>query len=154
MKGIMIGTNMKHSMKILALILPMLLLAGGAKADERMNGMVGLWYGPYNGFSFEYDLIAQFWKSKEWMGTITGPFVMDEIGSESNRFGFGFVAGKRINEKGTYGASVALFTQNRWGDFSNSQVGAEAKLSLLVFGVKLGLIEDWKKLYWQVGLSY
>lgn len=131
-----------------------LALAAPARADERMNGMVGLWYGPYNGFSFEYDLIAQFFKSKEWMGNFTGPYIMDEIGSESNRFGVGFAMGRRIPETGTFGATAAFIGQNRWGRFSHTDWGAEAKMSVWIFGAKIGLIEDWKKLYWQVGLSY
>lgn len=129
-------------------------LASPPRADERMNGMVGLWYGPYNGFSFEYDLIAQFFKSKEWMGNITGPFIMDEIGSQSNRFGAGFAMGMRVSEKGTFAGTAAFIGQNRWDHFSHTDWGAEAKISIWVFGVKLGLMEDWKKLYWQVGLSY
>ncbi|MDQ3002287.1 MAG: hypothetical protein M3Y08_13625 [Fibrobacterota bacterium] len=141
-------------MKILARFFVLLILTGAARADERMNGMVGLWYGPYNGFSFEYDLIAQFWKSKEWMGTITGPYISEEIGTKSNRYGIGFVAGRRVDEKGTFAGSVTLFNENRWERFSKTETGAEAKLSLFVVGMKLGLIEDWKKLYWQVGLSY
>ena len=125
-----------------------------ARAEERMNGMVGLWYGPYNGYSFEYDLIAQFFKSQDWMGNITGPYICDEIGSTSNRFGAGFATGKRLNEKGTFAGNLAFIGQNRWGHFSETQWGAEAKLTLFVFGMKMGLMEDWKKLYWQVGLSY
>lgn len=139
------------------IVLATLLLACFAsppRADERMNGMVGLWYGPYNGFSFEYDLIAQLFKSKEWMGNITGPFIMDEIGSQSNRFGAGFAMGMRVNEKGTFAGTAAFIGQNRWDRFSHTDWGAEAKISIWVFGVKLGLMEDWKKLYWQVGLSY
>lgn len=131
-----------------------LILISGARSEERMNGMVGLWYGPYNGFSFEYDLIAQFFKSKNWMGNFTGPFLMEEIGSESNRFGAGFAAGVRHPERGTYGFTAAIFAQNRWDRFSRTEVGAEAKLSLLIFGVKLGMAEDWEKFYWQAGLSY
>jgi hypothetical protein len=127
---------------------------GAARADERMNGMVGLWYGPYNGFSFEYDLIAQFWKSKEWMGNITGPYLSDEIGTESNRFGIGFVTGMRVEGKGTYAAGVTLFGQNRWEEFSDTEIGAEARLTILMIGAKVGLTENWEKLYWQVGLSY
>ena len=137
-----------------ALLAAYLAAPAPARADERMNGMVGLWYGPYNGYSFEYDLIAQFFESKEWMGNITGPFIEDEIGSESNRFGAGFATGMRVNEKGTFAATASFIGQNRWGDFHNTQWGAEARISLFVFGVKLGLIEDWKKLYWQIGLSY
>jgi hypothetical protein len=130
------------------------LLATGARADERMNAMVALWYGPYNNVSFEYDLIAQFFKSTGWMGNITGPYVSEEIGLESNRFGVGFVAGRRVRERGTFAAAVTVFGQNKWDHFSKTEMGAEARLSLFVFGVKLGLVEDWKKLYWQVGLSY
>lgn len=125
-----------------------------ARADERMNGMVGLWYGPYNGFSFEYDLIAQLFKSQNWMGNITGPFILDEIGTESNRFGAGFAMGMRVDEKGTFAGTAAFIGQNRWERFSRTEWGAEVKLSIWIFGAKLGLIEDWKKLYWQVGLSY
>ena len=132
----------------------LLLFIGTGKTEERMNGMIGLWYGPYNGPSFEYDLIAQFWKSKGWMGTITGPYISEEIGWQSNRIGVGFVAAKRVAEKGTFGASVTLFNENRWSEFSNSQIGAEARLSLYIFGIKLGLIDDWKKMYWQAGISY
>src|SRR4051812_40649592 len=84
---------------------------GAARAEERMNAMVGLWYGPYNGYSFEYDLIAQFWKSKDWMGNITGPYISDEIGTESNRLGIGFVTGRRVDERGTFAAAVTLFAQ-------------------------------------------
>jgi hypothetical protein len=146
-----IGTMKKYMLRALALTV---LLSAGAKAEERMNAMVGLWYGPYNNFSFEYDLIAQFFKSQEWMGNITGPYVSDEIGLESNRFGIGFVTGRRMNEKGTFAAAVTLFEQNKWDRFSETDVGAEARLSLFIFGVKLGLIENWKKLYWQVGFSY
>ncbi|MBW8886295.1 MAG: hypothetical protein JF616_00950 [Fibrobacteres bacterium] len=148
-----------------AFSLSLLLLAAAARADEpsssssssageRLNGMVGLWYGPYNGYSFEYDLIAQFFKSKEWMGNFTGPYLMDEAGSESNRVGAGFAMGVRMPEKGTYGFTADFFAQNRWGHFSRSEYGAEAKLSLLIFGVKVGMVEDWKKFFWQVGLSY
>jgi hypothetical protein len=131
-----------------------LLLAAGTRAEERMNAMVALWYGPYNNFSFEYDLIAQFFKSEGWMGNITGPYVSEEIGLESNRFGVGFAAGSRVKERGTFAAAATLFGQNKWDRFSKTEMGAEARLSLFVFGVKLGLVEDWKKLYWQVGLSY
>ena len=130
------------------------LLSVGARADERMNALVGLWYGPYNSFSFEYDLIAQLFKSKEWMGNITGPYLSDEVGLESNRAGFGFAMGMRGNERGTFAGAVTLFEQNKWDHFSHTDVGAEARLSLFLFGMKLGLVEDWKKLYWQVGLSY
>ncbi|MEO6097025.1 MAG: hypothetical protein ABIW76_15635 [Fibrobacteria bacterium] len=124
--------------------------AGG----ERMNAMVGLWYGPYNSFSFEYDLIAQFFKSKGWMGNITGPYISDEIGIRSNRFGIGFATGMRGKERGTFAAAMTLFEQNRWDEFLKTEIGAEARLSLFLVGMKLGLIEDWKKLYWQVGFSY
>jgi hypothetical protein len=124
--------------------------AGG----ERMNAMVGLWYGPYNSFSFEYDLIAQFFKSKEWMGNITGPYISEEIGIRSNRIGIGFVTGMRAKERGTFAAAMTLFGQNQWDEFSKTEIGAEARLSLFLIGMKLGLIEDWKKLYWQVGFSY
>jgi hypothetical protein len=127
---------------------------GAVKADERMNAMVGLWYGPYNGYSFEYDLIAQFWKSNGWKGNITGPYLSDEIGTESNRLGIGFATGRRVDERGTFAVGATLFEQNRWGRFSETDIGAEARMSLFIFGVKLGLIENWKKLYWQVGLSY
>ncbi len=127
---------------------------GAAKAEERMNALAALWYGPYNGFSFEYDLIAQFHESKDWMGNITGPYLSDEIGTESNRLGIGFATGKRVEEKGTFAAGVTLFEQGRWGRLSSPDIGAEARLSLFLFGTKLGLIENWKKLYWQVGLSY
>ena len=137
-----------------ALWLSLLLCCGAAQAGERLNGMVGLWYGPYNGYSFEYDLIAQFFESKEWMGNFTGPYLMEEIGTESNRVGAGFAMGLRLPERGTYGFTTAFFAQNRWGRFSHTDYGAEAKLSLLVFGVKVGLVEDWKKFYWQFGLSY
>jgi hypothetical protein len=88
------------------------------------------------------------------MGNITGPYVSEEIGLESNRFGVGFVAGRRVQERGTFAAAVTLFGQNKWDHFSKTEMGAEARLSLFIFGVKLGLVEDWKKLYWQVGLSY
>jgi hypothetical protein len=126
----------------------------GPSGGERMNAMVGLWYGPYNSFSFEYDLIAQFFKSKEWMGNITGPYISEEIGIRSNRFGIGFATGMRAKERGTYAAAMTLFGQNRWDEFSKTEIGAEARLSLFLVGMKLGLIEDWKTLYWQVGLSY
>jgi hypothetical protein len=129
------------------------LLAGAARADERMNGMVAAWYGPYNGFSFEYDLIAQFWKSQNWMGNITGPYIADEVGTESNRFGAGFVTGSRVDERGTFAAAVTFFGENRWERFSRLEPGAEARLSLFIFGTKVGLI-NWDKIYWQVGLSY
>jgi hypothetical protein len=122
--------------------------------DERMNAMAAIWYGPYNGFSFEYDLIAQFWKTKDWKGNITGPYVSDEVGTESNRFGIGFVAGQRVDQKGTFAGAVTLFGQNRWERFSRTELGAEARLSLFIFATKLGLIDHWNKLYWQVGLSY
>ncbi len=49
-----------------------LILAQPTHADERMNGMVGLFYSSYNQVGFEYDLIAQFNKSKEWMGILKG----------------------------------------------------------------------------------
>jgi hypothetical protein len=145
---------MDVGMKPVIAFLLVLAGAGAAHADERMNAMVGLWYGPYNGYSFEYDLIAQFWKSKEWMGNITGPYISDEIGTESNRVGIGFATGKRLEAKGTYAAGITLFGQNKWDDFSEMDMGAEVRMSLLIFGAKLGLIENWKKLYWQVGLSY
>ena len=128
-------------------------LAGAARADERMNGMVGGWYGPYNGFSFEYDLIAQFWKSQNWMGNITGPYVSDEAGTKTNRVGAGFVTGRREDEKGTFAISVTVFEQNRWSHFSQNDFGEEARISLFIFGVKMGLINN-EKLYWEVGLSY
>ncbi len=138
-----------------ALILALILAAGvpAIRAEERMNGMVGLWYGPYNGYSFEYDLIAQFFKSKGWMGNYTGPFLMDEIGTESNRFGIGFAAGVRDPERGSYGLTGAAFAQKRWGG-PGTRVGSGAKLTLLLFGMKLGMAEDWEKFYWQAGLSY
>lgn len=140
--------------RLRAVLLALGLAMGALRAEERMNGMVALWYGPYNGFSFEYDLIAQFFKSKEWMGNFTGPFLMDEIGTESNRFGAGFAAGLRRPERGTYGLTAAFYAQNRWEKVSRTTYGAEAKLSLLVFGMKLGMAEDLEKFYWQAGLSY
>lgn len=145
---------MKRPGWIPGLALLLALALGKANADERMNAMVGAWYGPYNGFSFEYDLIAQFFQSQEWMGNITGPYISDEIGTESNRLGIGLAVGRRVSEKGTYAGGVTLFTQNSWGRFSEPDVGAEARLSIFLVGAKLGLIENWKKLYWQVGFSY
>ena len=125
-----------------------------ASSGERMNAMVGLWYSPYNSFSFEYDLIAQFFKSKEWMGNITGPYISDEAGLESNRVGIGFATGVRAQERGTFAAAMTFYEQNKWDRFSHTDYGAEARLSLFLVGMKLGLVEDWKKLYWQVGFSY
>ena len=120
-----------------------------------MNGMVGIWYHSENYASFEYDLIAQFFKSKEWMGNFTGPFVSEELSILTNKFGGGFVVGKRWPDKGTYALSASVFTENRWSAFSEFQPGAEAKLSLLLLGVKAGIMEwDWDKWYFAIGFSY
>jgi hypothetical protein len=140
--------------RLAGFLLAFALAASAARADERMNAMVGAWYGPYNGFSFEYDLIAQIWKSKEWMGNITGPYVSDEIGTESNRVGLGFAAGKRFPERGTFAGAATFFWQNRWEHFSDTDLGAEARLSLFVFGARMGITDNWEKWYWQVGFSY
>jgi hypothetical protein len=138
-----------------ALALMVALAAGGARAEERMNGMVGLWYHSENHAAFEYDLIAQFFKSKEWMGNYTGPFVMDEISVLTNKFGGGFVAGMRQPEKGSFAVSGAVFTENRWSRFSKFTPGAEAMLSLLLVGFKYGIMDwDWDKWYFAVGFSY
>lgn len=124
-----------------------------AGADERMNAMVGLWYGPYNGYSFEYDLIAQVWKSKDWKGNITGPFIMEEVSTKSNRLGLGVVTGSRLEEKGTFAISLSVFAENRWSRFSRTRMGAEGRISLFIFGLKAGMI-DRDRMYWQAGLSY
>lgn len=127
--------------------------AGAARAEERMNGMVGLWYGPDKGYSFEYDLIAQVWKSKNWMGNITGPFIMEEISTRGNRIGVGLVTGSRFEEKGTFAVAVDIYAENRWDHFSRTDVGAEGKLTLFILGVKVGIM-NWEKMYWQAGFSY
>jgi hypothetical protein len=122
-------------------------------ADERMNAQVGIFYSSRNLAGFEYDLIAQFWKSQEWMGNITGPFVSEEIYWRANRLGLGFVTGKRAAEKGTFAASVQVFEENRYSDFSTFHYGGEAKITLMILGLKVGLL-DWKKAYFEAGLSY
>jgi hypothetical protein len=128
-------------------------LASRPRADERMNGMVGLYYSSDDLVAFEYDLIAQFRKSKEWMGNISGPFVSEEASYRSNRLGTGLVVGKRGDLNGTYAASVSVFEENRWGDFTTVHTGAEAKICLMVLGVKVGVL-DWDTRYFEIGFSY
>jgi len=123
------------------------------KADERMNGMVGLWYSTYNQLGFEYDLIAQFQKSKEWMGNITGFYIGDEIYQHANRASLGFVLGQRINERGTFAVNVAGFGENRFTDFSTFNWGMEAKITAAIFGFKIGIINQ-ETFFMEAGLSY
>jgi hypothetical protein len=124
-----------------------------AQAEERMNGMVGLFYSSYNKVGFEYDLIAQFQKSKDWMGNITGFYVSDEIFPSANRFGLGFVVGQRVDEKGTFAACITGFGENRFSRFSTFDWGAEAKITLAIFGIKVGLLNK-ETLFVEAGLSY
>lgn len=118
-----------------------------------MNGMVGLFYSSYNKIGFEYDLIAQFQKSKEWMGNISGLYVSDEIYPRANRLGLGFALGQRVDEKGTFAACVTGFGENRFSRFSKIDWGAEAKVTLAIFGIKVGLINK-ETLFLEAGLSY
>ena len=118
-----------------------------------MNGMVGLFYSNYNMVGFEYDLIAQFQKSKEWMGNISGIYVSDEIFPHANRWGSGLTLGTRVDEKGTFAACIGGFGENRFSRFSQIDWGVDAKITLAIFGVKLGLINK-EKLFFEVGLSY
>ncbi len=142
------------SLKIFTLLaVCFLCLAHPAKADERMNGMVGLFYSSYNKIGFEYDLIAQFQKSKEWMGNISGLYVSDEIYPRANRLGLGFALGQRVDEKGTFAACVTGFGENRFSRFSKIDWGAEAKVTLAIFGIKVGLINK-ETLFLEAGLSY
>ena len=124
-----------------------------APAEERMNGMVGLFYSSYNHVGFEYDLIAQFQKSKEWMGNISGIYVSDEIFPHANRWGSGLTLGTRVDEKGTFAACIGGFGENRFSRFSKIDWGAEAKITLAIFGVKMGIINK-ETLFFEVGLSY
>src|SRR5262245_33771528 len=93
-------------------------LAAPARADERMNGMVGLFYSTTNLVGFEYDLIYQFKKSVNWMGNFTGPYLAEEATWRTNKFGGGFVVGSRREGKGSYAGAVTFFAENRWDDFS------------------------------------
>ncbi len=127
--------------------------AADTHGGERMNGMVGLFYSTYNQFGFEYDLIAQFQKSKQWMGNFTGPYLSDEVFMHANRFGAGFALGMRQPEKGTFGICFTGFAENRYSQFSHTDWGEEMKITLAVFGVKIGLLNQ-DKLYFELGLSY
>lgn len=141
--------------KRLAMGLLLAALGAPAGAEERMNGMVGVFYHSENRFAFEYDLIAQFWKSKDWYGNFTGPMLMEEVSYRSNKVGVGFAAGKRWPEMGTYGLTASVFTENRWDSFSEFRPGAEAKLSALLLGVKAGVMDwNWNDWYFAVGISY
>jgi hypothetical protein len=128
-------------------------LAPKASADERLNGMVGLFYSSYNKVGFEYDLILQFQKSKEWMGNITGFYISDEIFPRANRLGLGFVVGQRVDEKGTFAACITGFGENRFSRFSTFDWGAEAKITLAIFGIKVGVLNK-ETLFVEAGLSY
>jgi hypothetical protein len=130
-----------------------LCLAPNAKADERLNGMVGLFYSTYNLVGFEYDLIFQFQKSKEWMGNISGFYISDEIFPKANRLGLGFVLGQRVDEKGTFAACITGFGENRFSRFSKIDWGAEAKVTLAIFGMKVGILNK-ETLFVEAGLSY
>jgi hypothetical protein len=127
--------------------------AGKARAEERMNGMVGLFYSSYNLAGFEYDLIAQIKQSKDWMGNISGLYIGDEIYLHANRFEGGFVIGQRADEKGTFAANVGIFGENRFNEFSRLDWGGEAKITLAIFGLKMGIINK-KTFFFEVGLSY
>ncbi|GEM_PF-3599308 len=134
-------------------MLGLALTTGDARAEERMNGMVGLFYSSYNTIGFEYDLIAQFQKSKEWMGNISGFYVSDEIYQHANRLGLGFVLGQRADEKGTFAANIDGFGETRFSRFSTVDWGAEAKITLAIFGLKVGVINT-KTLFVEAGFSY
>lgn len=124
-----------------------------AQADERMNGMVGFFYSSYNKVGFEYDLIAQFQKSKEWMGNISGFYISEEIFPRANRLGLGFILGQRVDEKGTFAACITGFGENRFSRFSHFDWGTEAKITLAIFGLKIGIINK-ETLFVEAGLSY
>ncbi len=137
----------------MAFLIFMVFPATSPHAEERMNAMVGLYYSSYNLVGFEYDLIAQFQNSHEWMGNITGFYLAEEIYPMANKFGVGFVLGKRADEKGTFAACVTLFEENRFSHFSRMDWGTEAKITIAIFGVKVGLLNK-EKLYVEAGLSY
>ena len=140
--------------RLIALALALGLAAAlPVSAEERMNGMIGAYYSDRYTFGFEYDLIAQFQKSNNWFGNITGPFIMDEATYRENKLGAGFVVGKRVEGKGTYAASVAAFMQNRWSDFGAKDYGYEGRVTLMIFGVKIGFLNQ-ERLYYEVGISY
>lgn len=136
-----------------ALVFGLALTVREARAEERMNGMVGLFYSTYNTVGFEYDLIAQFQKSREWMGNISGIYMSDEIYQHANRLGLGLVLGQRADEKGTFAANIDGFGETRFSRFSKIDWGAEAKITLAIFGVKVGVINT-KTLFVEAGLSY
>lgn len=137
----------------LGAVLLVLGLSARTPADERMNGMVGLYYSSTNLVAFEYDLIAQFWKSQETFGNITGPFLSEELSYRTNKFGGGMVVGTRVREKGTYALSASVFTENHWARFTRFETGYEAKVILLIFTAKVGMVGDDKR-YFEVGLGY
>jgi hypothetical protein len=150
-------SHMKNSKSTLLGCLAALLFAFAfapeAHAEERMNGMVGLFYSSYDLVGFEYDLIAQFQKSQDWHGNITGFYVSDEIFPHANRCGLGFVLGQRAVDKGTFAASVTGFGENRFSRFSRIDWGGEGKITIAIFGVKVGIINK-EKIYVEAGLSY
>ena len=115
--------------------------------------MVGLYYSSLDVAGFEYDLIAQFQKSKDWVGNLTGPYVSDEIALHSNRIGAGFVVGMRTAQRGTFAAAVTAYEENQWHDLSTFEPGVEAKLSLFIVGLKVGSL-NWDKSYFEVGFSF
>lgn len=128
-------------------------LPKSSHAEERMNAMVGLWYSTYNNLGFEYDLIAQFQKSKEWMGNISGIYLGDEVYQHANRFCLGLVLGQRVNEKGTFAVNLDGFGENRYNDFSQFHWGIQSKVTIAIFGLKVGLI-DQETFFLEAGLSY
>lgn len=144
---------MQMTRTLILLLLAALGFAGRARADERMNGMVGLYYSSLDWFGFEYDLIAQFRKSKEWMGNISGPFLSEEPTWRGNRAGAGLGMGMRDSEKGTYAVSASAFVENRWDDLTTAHPGAEVKITLMILGLKAGII-DWDRRYVEIGFSY
>lgn len=142
------------NMKTLALVLLFTaLFSREAGSEERMNGMVGAFYGSTERFSLEYDLILQLQPSKEWMGNISGAYVSEEATLVTNRLGVGVVLGKREKENGTMAVSSTFFVESRWRSLSRTEAGAELKLTYRIFGVKVGIMED-KTVVYAAGFSY
>lgn len=129
------------------------LFHGMAASEERMNGMIGAFYGTSERFSLEYDLILQFQESKEWMGNISGAYLSEEVSLIANKAGAGFIIGKREREQGTVAVSSTVFLQSRWRSLTDTEAGAELKLTWRIFGAKIGLMED-KSLFYAIGISY
>ncbi len=86
-------------------------------------------------------------------GNFKGPYMMDEIFTHAKRAGLGFALGQRADQKGTFAFCIDGFGENRFSNFSHIDWGGEAKITLALFGIKVGVINK-ETVFVEAGLSY